>query len=215
MNWTKLPVAATLAATLIASPATACADPVPTTDEVLAIMAELTDPNIPASNKGDIVAPPCPTPIGIARLIAKHRKRRVRAYPVFPVYQLGAVAGNGLCGYRQPNSQRSAADNRGKGKLYFNMRLFAVVVFDDFNFFDWLSVGSVQNHDSGAARRFFALPRVLLEKLSPPVDSDVQELVDDFVGTLSASRVPTTVRVTIASVPTVALAVMTRGNLAS
>src|SRR6202034_3740090 len=45
------------AATLIASPATAYADPVPTTDEVLAIMAELTDPNIPAANKGDIVAP--------------------------------------------------------------------------------------------------------------------------------------------------------------
>ena len=57
MNWTKLPVAATLAATLIASPATAYADPVPTTDEVLAIMAKLTDPGIPAANKGDIVTP--------------------------------------------------------------------------------------------------------------------------------------------------------------
>jgi hypothetical protein len=30
---------------------------VPTTDEVVAIMAELTDPNIPAANKTDIVTP--------------------------------------------------------------------------------------------------------------------------------------------------------------
>ena len=33
MNWTKLSVATTLAAALIASPATAYADPVPTVDE--------------------------------------------------------------------------------------------------------------------------------------------------------------------------------------
>ena len=55
-------------AALIASPATAyadcgdpsqdpCAGPVPTVDQVVAIMAELTDPNKPAANKGDIVAP--------------------------------------------------------------------------------------------------------------------------------------------------------------
>jgi hypothetical protein len=35
----------------------ACVGPVPTTDQVVAIMAELTDPNIPAANKGDIVTP--------------------------------------------------------------------------------------------------------------------------------------------------------------
>lgn len=34
-----------------------CAGPVPTTDEVVAIMAELTDPSIPAANKTDIVTP--------------------------------------------------------------------------------------------------------------------------------------------------------------
>jgi hypothetical protein len=57
-----------LTAALIASPATAYADcgdpsqdpctgPVPTVDQVVAIMAELTDPNKPAANKGDIVTP--------------------------------------------------------------------------------------------------------------------------------------------------------------
>jgi hypothetical protein len=35
-----------------------CTGPVPTADEVMAIMGELTDPNIPAANKGDIVTPP-------------------------------------------------------------------------------------------------------------------------------------------------------------
>ena len=57
MNWTKLSVAITPAATLIASSATAYADPVPTTDEVLAVLAGLTDPNIPAANKTNIVTP--------------------------------------------------------------------------------------------------------------------------------------------------------------
>ena len=57
MNRTKLSVATTLAAALIASSATAYADPVPTVDEVVAVMAELTDPNIPAANKGNIVTP--------------------------------------------------------------------------------------------------------------------------------------------------------------
>ena len=68
MNWINLSVAATLGAALIASPATAhadcgdpgqdpCTGPVPTVDQVVAIMAELTDPNIPAVNKGDIVTP--------------------------------------------------------------------------------------------------------------------------------------------------------------
>jgi hypothetical protein len=57
MNWTKLPVAIAIAATL-AAPATAYADDaVPTTDEVVAIMAKLTDPGIPAANKSDIVTP--------------------------------------------------------------------------------------------------------------------------------------------------------------
>ena len=69
MNWTKLPIVATiLAPALIASPATAYADcggpdqppctgPVPTVDQVVAIMSELTDPNRPASSKTDIVTP--------------------------------------------------------------------------------------------------------------------------------------------------------------
>ncbi|MBS9533256.1 hypothetical protein KIH27_06580 [Mycobacterium sp. M1] len=35
----------------------ACTGPVPTVDRVVAIMAELTDPNIPAANKTDIVTP--------------------------------------------------------------------------------------------------------------------------------------------------------------
>src|ERR1700722_14980224 len=64
MNWTKLPALATLMAALITSPATAYADcgdpnqppcggPVPTTDEVVAIMAKLTDPGIPAAKTID------------------------------------------------------------------------------------------------------------------------------------------------------------------
>jgi hypothetical protein len=54
----KLSVIATaMAAALIAAPATAYADPVPTVDEVLADLAELTDPNIPAANKTNIVSP--------------------------------------------------------------------------------------------------------------------------------------------------------------
>jgi hypothetical protein len=68
MNWTKLSVATTLAAALIAPPATAFADcgdpgqdpctgPVPTVDQVAGIMQQLTDPNIPAANKGNIVTP--------------------------------------------------------------------------------------------------------------------------------------------------------------
>jgi hypothetical protein len=58
MFWTKLPtIAMAMAAALIASPAPAYADPVPTVDEVLAVLAELTDPNIPAANKTDIVTP--------------------------------------------------------------------------------------------------------------------------------------------------------------
>jgi hypothetical protein len=40
----------TAAAALIDAPATAYADPVPSTDEVVAIMAKLTDPSIPAAN---------------------------------------------------------------------------------------------------------------------------------------------------------------------
>jgi hypothetical protein len=49
---------ATISAALIAAPATAHADdPVPTVDQVTAIMAELTDPDIPAANKTNIVTP--------------------------------------------------------------------------------------------------------------------------------------------------------------
>jgi hypothetical protein len=58
MNWTKLSLATTLAAALIASPATAYADePVPTVGQVVAVLAELTDPGIPAANKTNIVTP--------------------------------------------------------------------------------------------------------------------------------------------------------------
>src|ERR1700722_18681176 len=64
----KLAVAAMILAAGITAPATAYADcgdpgqdpctgPVPTVDQVLAIMTELTDPKIPAANKGDIVTP--------------------------------------------------------------------------------------------------------------------------------------------------------------
>jgi hypothetical protein len=59
---------AILAAALIASTATAyadcgdpgqdpCAGPVPTVDQVVAILDKLTDPNIPAVSKTDIVTP--------------------------------------------------------------------------------------------------------------------------------------------------------------
>jgi hypothetical protein len=74
MNWTKLPAVATVTAALIAAPAAAvtaapayadcgdpgqapCTGPIPTTDQVAAIMAELTDPSKPAANKTDIVTP--------------------------------------------------------------------------------------------------------------------------------------------------------------
>jgi hypothetical protein len=66
MNWAKLFYA--MVAALIAAPATAhadcgedgqplCAGPVPTVDEVVAVLAKLTDPDIPAANKTDIVTP--------------------------------------------------------------------------------------------------------------------------------------------------------------
>jgi hypothetical protein len=54
----KIAAAALLLAAALAVPATAHADdPVPTVDQVIAIMAELTDPNIPAARKTDIVTP--------------------------------------------------------------------------------------------------------------------------------------------------------------
>jgi hypothetical protein len=55
----KIAVTATLLAVAsVAAPSTARADePVPTVDQVVAIMAELTDPNIPAANKANIVSP--------------------------------------------------------------------------------------------------------------------------------------------------------------
>jgi hypothetical protein len=57
MHWTKLSGIAMVAA-LIAAPGTAHADePVPTVDQVVGIMQQLTDPNIPAANKGNIVTP--------------------------------------------------------------------------------------------------------------------------------------------------------------
>jgi hypothetical protein len=64
----KIAVAALLLAASLAVPATAhadcgdpgqdpCAGPVPTVDQVVALFAELTDPNIPAMSKGNIVTP--------------------------------------------------------------------------------------------------------------------------------------------------------------
>jgi hypothetical protein len=69
MNGTKLSVATAMAAALIVSPATAYADcgdpgqdpctgPVPTVEQVVDIMKQLTDPNIPAVNKGNVITPP-------------------------------------------------------------------------------------------------------------------------------------------------------------
>ncbi len=64
----KIVIAAILIAASITAPATAyadcgdpgqdpCAGPVPTVDQVVGIMQQLTDPNIPAANKGNIVSP--------------------------------------------------------------------------------------------------------------------------------------------------------------
>jgi hypothetical protein len=58
MNWTKLSLSTTLAAALVVTPATAYADdPVPTVEQVVGIMQQLTDPARPAASKGDIVTP--------------------------------------------------------------------------------------------------------------------------------------------------------------
>jgi hypothetical protein len=68
MNWTKLSLATPLAAALIAAPATAyadcgdpdqppCAGPVPTVDQVLAVLVGMTDPDVPAADKTNIVSP--------------------------------------------------------------------------------------------------------------------------------------------------------------
>jgi hypothetical protein len=53
----KIVGAALLVAASLAAPATAHADDVPSVDQLVAIMAELTDPNIPAANKDNIVSP--------------------------------------------------------------------------------------------------------------------------------------------------------------
>jgi hypothetical protein len=64
----KSVAAAMILAASLAAPATAhadcgdpdlppCTGPVPTVDEVVGIMAQLTDPNVPAANKGNIVTP--------------------------------------------------------------------------------------------------------------------------------------------------------------
>jgi hypothetical protein len=65
----RITAASVLAAMMIATPATAhadcgdpgqdpCTGPVPTVDEVTAIVNEVADPNIPAANKNDVVTPP-------------------------------------------------------------------------------------------------------------------------------------------------------------
>ena len=65
----RITAASVLTATMIATPAPAhadcgdpgqdpCTGPVPTVDEVVGIMQQLTDPNIPAVNKGNVITPP-------------------------------------------------------------------------------------------------------------------------------------------------------------
>jgi hypothetical protein len=65
----RITAASGLMATLIVTPGAAhadcgqdgqpaCTGPVPTVDQVMDIVNELYDPNIPAANKGDIVTPP-------------------------------------------------------------------------------------------------------------------------------------------------------------
>jgi hypothetical protein len=62
-------VAATLLTASLAAPATAysdcgdpdqppCTGPVPSVEQVVGIMKQLTDPNIPAVNKGNVITPP-------------------------------------------------------------------------------------------------------------------------------------------------------------
>lgn len=55
---TRISAATVLMAALIVAPATARADdPAPSVDQVVAIMAEVTDPDVPSANKGNIVTP--------------------------------------------------------------------------------------------------------------------------------------------------------------
>lgn len=56
-TFTGLAVPATAAAACGDIGQSLCTGAIPTADEVLAVMAELTDPNIPAANKSNIVAP--------------------------------------------------------------------------------------------------------------------------------------------------------------
>jgi hypothetical protein len=53
----KIVVAATLLAASLAVPATAHADDAPSVDQVVGIMAELTDPGRPAASKNDAITP--------------------------------------------------------------------------------------------------------------------------------------------------------------
>jgi hypothetical protein len=53
----KIVIAALLLGASLTVHATAHADNVPSVDQVVAIMAKLTDPGIPAANKGDVVTP--------------------------------------------------------------------------------------------------------------------------------------------------------------
>ena len=65
----RMTAASMLMATMIATPATGhadcgdpghdpCTGPVPTVDQVVGIMQQLTDPNVPAVNKGNVITPP-------------------------------------------------------------------------------------------------------------------------------------------------------------
>jgi hypothetical protein len=89
----KTVVAATLLAASLVVPATAHADDVPTVDEVVGIMQQLTDPNIPAASKGNIVTPGF-TPEEAAT-IDDHLHRMERDLPpVFVIADIRPAPGN-------------------------------------------------------------------------------------------------------------------------
>jgi hypothetical protein len=97
MNRMKLPgVATAVAAALIAAPApaayaecgdpdqTPCTGPVPTVDQVVAIMAELTDPNKPAADKTDIATPGF-SPEEAGKIDDHLHRMDARVVPVLPL----------------------------------------------------------------------------------------------------------------------------------
>jgi hypothetical protein len=73
-----------------------CTGPVPTVDQVLAVLGELTDPDIPAANKGNIVTPGfSPDEAGT---IDDHLNRMRRQLPINFFVTNIAAAPNNLAG---------------------------------------------------------------------------------------------------------------------